>query len=645
MPITSFLRRRGALLALALLVILAAYPAERALAVVRGWRALRRDLPPALAALRAPDGSGAAALSAARRDVERLEAPLEVWRSLIAPWAEPLSQQRSWPRLAHWATLADEGSAAALDLCRAAWWTLLAAQSVAEQSGQTTQATGVPLELRETPLAAALRALAEESDRLLAARTSLERAAQAWEVVSSDRDRDSSSGQALQAAPFALDMALLAAEWLADGQPHRALLLVQNSDELRPTGGFISAVVVVDVQAGATTSLRYLSSDELESYAAAHPAPPDPLRRLMGAGVLLLRDGNWSPHFPTTAEVVTALYALETGQDVDLVIAIDTATVYGLLTAFGPLFLPFYNVTVSAKDFTETAAVFWQQPLHAPALGESQAGFQEWLAHRKDFGGALLQALEERLADLDPAGAMRLLGALAHSARTRDLLVWAPARPHLQAHLRRAGLDGGLRNTEGDYLMVVDANVGWNKADRHITRRIDYAVSLEPEGPRARLVLTYQHTAESSVNACVHRARYLDSYQALTEQCYWAYTRVLTPVGSTLLAVDGAIRPPDVTVEEGKTGFGLSLVVPPGETRTLTIEYRLPATVLSGPAYRLLVQRQPGSGATAVRIALDGLAATIDPGLPWEALSQGSYATEGLLETDLEWLLPLDATP
>ncbi|MHB1295996.1 MAG: DUF4012 domain-containing protein [Anaerolineae bacterium] len=610
---------------LVLLLLLAAYPVERAVALACGWRALARDLPAALAALRAPDGSGADALAAARRDLEHLEAPLETWRGLIIPLAGPLARQQAWPWLAHAATLADQGSFAALSLCRAGWWTLLEAESAAEQFGQVNEASGVPVARQETPLAAALRALAAERERVLAGRTALEQAIRSWEAVSSERALSSAKGQALQAAPLALDCALLAADWLGDGQPHQALLLVQNSDELRATGGYISAVAALRVQGGAVETPRYLSSDELESYAAVHPAAPDALRRMMGAGVLLLRDGNWSPDYPTTAEVVAALYALETGEQVDLVVAIDTAVVDAMLTVFGPLVLPRYNVAVSVEDYYETAALFWAQPLDAPALGGSEAEFQEWLAHRKDFGSALLEAVQARAEALSAEDASRLLVALARSAQTHDLLAWAPGQPSLQEHLRRAGLDGGVRSTEGDYLMVVDSNVGWNKADRHIARSIDYAVSLEPEGPRARLTLTYQHTAEASAEPCVHRARYLESYEALTEQCYWAYTRVLVPAGSMLLAVEGAERDPDVRVEEGKSSFGLMLMVPPGETRTLILEYRLPVGVLSGPAYLLLVQRQPGSGASPMRVTVDGVSA------------------EGALEADLEWLLPLDA--
>jgi hypothetical protein len=57
------------------------------------------------------------------------------------------------------------------------------------------------------------------------------------------------------------------------------------------------------------------------------------------------------------------------------------------------------------------------------------------------------------------------------------------------------GLDGAVAAAAGDYLMVVDSNVGgWNKADRNISRQMDYRIDLSGEAPVAELCLAIDIT-------------------------------------------------------------------------------------------------------------------------------------------------------
>jgi hypothetical protein len=85
------------------------------------------------------------------------------------------------------------------------------------------------------------------------------------------------------------------------------LILAQNSDELRATGGFISAAGVVRLENGRITDMKLTDSYAVDDLDQPHPLAPGPLAEQMGAQILLLRDSNWSPDFPASAEVASVV--------------------------------------------------------------------------------------------------------------------------------------------------------------------------------------------------------------------------------------------------------------------------------------------------------------------------------------------------
>jgi len=588
---------------------------------------------------------------ALRVDLERLERELRSTQRATAWFPRILARQKWWPGLCSWGLLLDGCLGAAADLATTAWWVALTAESALEGVEGATTAGG-PATQGEIadPLASALQALRKDHERLRRAQEALSRARQGFDALHHDPLIGSRRGESwadyLDLLSLGVEALIIAPEILKPEGERTCLLLIQNSDELRATGGFISSLAVLKLQGHRLASLRYLNSYDVEAYRTAHPPPPPPLREYMQAGVLLFRDANWSADYPTSAEVLATLFRSDMGEKVDAVAAVDTFFIQLLLAALGPLPVPQYNVTVTAENALETAIAFWEKPLEGPAITERQAQGAAWLEHRKDFGAAFLQALLERLANLSPQDVVHLARAIQQGIRGKHVMIWALNSPALQADLRRAGLDGGLRDSAGDYLLVVDSNVGWNKVDRNIERAVDYRLTMTAEGPRAKLCLTYRNLAAVQMTECVHRARYEDTYEALTKQCYWDYVRILVPWGSVLRSVQGAEWPLDVTSESGKASFGTLLVIPPGEGRTLCLEYDLPPGIIgaAGPAlrsYHLLVQKQPGTAATRleVNIALRDGGAFRAVTAPWALISAQEVSSSLQVSTDLDYAL------
>lgn len=405
--------------------------------------------------------------------------------------------------------------------------------------------------------------------------------------------------QAAQAAP-----ALLGAHG-----PRAYLILAQNSHELRATGGFISGAGLVRLDNGAIVELKLADSYAVDDLSQPHPAAPAPLAAQMGAQILLLRDSNWSPDFPQSAEVARALYAQDQGAATDGAIALDLEAVRLLVGALGPLQVPGVEEPVTG----ENAIAWMQQAWQAPPTTDStiqDASKAEWFRARKDFMSELVAAALAKLEGGGDLDATALGRALITMLTGRHLQI-AVDDPALAQVLAERGWDGGLRPPQGsDFLAVIDSNMGFNKANAAVRQQIGYRVEPTEGGLAATLALTYTHTAAAgSEEVCDRSPRYGDSYDEMIRRCYWDYLRVYAPGGSELLAATGLLHADTEPGERGTAVFAGDFVLRPGEQQVVTLRYRLPADLPAAP-YRLFIRKQAGVLAPPLTVEA--------PGCRWE---------------------------
>ena len=509
------------------------------------------------------------------------------WLRQTSWWASPLARQGALPRAQAVGVGLTDGVLALEELAELAWWTLLEIESGAPDAWETLPERGAA--------ASVIRSVGQERGRLLSVRERLIRVEEAFARL--DGSRLDRLGRYAGVGRLVADLGLLAPQ-IAGETPRTVLLVFQNDDEVRATGGFVSSVAELELQNGALVASTFMDSYAVEAHQAEHPPAPEALAYWMDASILLFRDANWSPDFRESAQVMASLYAMDMGRQVDLVVAVNASLAAELLGALGPVWLEGYDVTVTSANVHEVATTFWAQPLESPGIDAQGAAWGDWLAHRKDIGAALVTGIMDRLGQAGVADAGALATVLEEAIAQKDLLAWAPLDRTLQADLVRAGLDGAVQATNGDYLMVVESNVGWNKVNRNVTREIIYRLDLANGEARAELTITLTNASPAGL-PCEHEPRYGSSYDDLAEGCYWSYVRVLVPLGSELDHADGLASEVAVTREAGKLAFGGLVLVPAGETRVVRWAYRLPDEVLQldadgRPRYDLLVQKQPG---------------------------------------------------
>jgi len=390
---------------------------------------------------------------------------------------------------------------------------------------------------------------------------------------------------------------------LGADQPATYLILAQNDQELRPTGGFVSGVGMLRIEGAKIVTATLEDAYAVDGACECGIHAPAPLREYMWAPALKLRDANWSPDLPSSAAVARSIYSRCRGVQVDGVIAFDLEAAGAMLDVLGPLQPPGYDVPVTRESFQEFLARYWANPMASPTMSENR---DAWWLHRKDFMGDLLREMVNKIdAGWEQIPARRAVEILVPLLHEKHLQVYVDA-PSAQRALESAGWAGAMRQGGDDYLLIVDANVGYRKVNPYIEQHIDYRVAPGADGmTQATLTLDYRNNSPGSAE-CIAGARYDATYGEMMQGCYWDYVRVYIPRGSRLLSAAGGDSAASLAEERGRAVLGMLLIVPPGQSRQIVFTYETPASPTRAGGYELLVQKQAGTRGATLRVAVSG---------------------------------------
>jgi hypothetical protein len=384
--------------------------------------------------------------------------------------------------------------------------------------------------------------------------------------------------------------------------PKTYMLLVQNEDELRPTGGFITSVGTFVVTAGGIFGMEFVDSGDLEDWSLPYPPAPWQLVEYMDSPVLVLRDANWFPDYPTAAGWIEFLYAYKYDHSVDGIIAINQHLLVSLLEAIGPLTIdaitfPITSLNVISRMREEKLSSYFGDP------------------QRKAFISQIARAVVEKIIAGDNLDWTKLGETMLKNLSERNLLVQVDD-PDVTSFLAEWEWDGAVRAETGDFLMIVDTNIGFNKSNAVVESIVTYDIDLTTLAkPTGALVVLQTNQAER-IYSCVPRKVELFDKMYSIDYCYWNYLRVYVPAGTQLTNASPHQIPADWmllqqpvparvdTLDEkmtGVQGYGTLVVVPGGQTRDTRFTFALPARVVSPGAwakqysYSLKIKKQPGT--------------------------------------------------
>lgn len=429
--------------------------------------------------------------------------------------------------------------------------------------------------------------------------------------------------------------AALFPDFLGFRGPRTYLVLAQNNAELLPTGGLISVYGTLTLDEGRIQEMHFADAiafgEEWQRQGLGYVEPPAPLKDY------LLKDwswnlglSNWSPHFPTAARQALFFHEKSGGRPVDGVIGINVNTLQELLDVTGAVPVEEYGVTVDSGNALDVTEELTRSPLEP---GDD----------RKAFVAFLAEEMLHRLMRLPSDQWTPLLDTMDDLRDRHDVLFY-PLDPALQTVAHEMGLDGSLRQPEGDYLMLVEASVNSTKLNIVIDEQAEVHTTLDELGnARTDVRLHYRNgLSEWETGRDPELVRKL-----MLQGLYGGYLRLLVPANSRLLssAIDGGeAGVSELSQEEGKTVFGRFFSLPRDSERDVSFAYVAPGVVdFSGEVaeYRLFIQKQPGAAAFPLRLsfALPAEAKAVSLSLDGHSLEPARLVIDTDLSRDREIVL------
>lgn len=367
-----------------------------------------------------------------------------------------------------------------------------------------------------------------------------------------------------------------------DGVERNYLLLLQNNYELRPGGGFLGQYAIVTVKDGEVVGQPFFEdANLLDKRQTVKVTPPFPslFKSKLSSSTWRFRDSNFSADFPTNVEKAEYFYRLSGGwKKFDAVIAVNADVLNEILKITGPITPTGYSHTFTSED----AAIELEEIVEKAYLGdEVPASAKE---QRKNIMKVMAREIVEQAVTIN--NIPKLIDFAREQLENKNVMLYFKDE-EIQKLVADIGWDGAVETEwDGDYLMLVDANMGALKSDFYMKRRVKYEVDLTAEVPTATVTYTYNHTAP------IGDWRTSDWHGLL---------RIYTPNGSEYGGSE-LIRFYSAYEEFNKTAFSMWVdAIMNHETHT-KFSYTLPERIREMENYKLLIQKQSGVGELPVHV-------------------------------------------
>lgn len=287
-----------------------------------------------------------------------------------------------------------------------------------------------------------------------------------------------------------------------------SLLVLQNNNELRTTGGFWGSYGTFKLENANIKNLHIDSIYDLDGQLQKTQTLQPPYPLLQVNDKWLLRDSNWLADTEQSAELISELWSKAGSTSPDLIIFITPETIKKLLAITGPVTLP-NNNTIDADNFVESTQI--QTSLEYDKIeNEPKAALNLLIP-------AITKQLQEQHFDI-----ISLLQALNNSLQEKDFVMFAKDN-RIQNILKELGWTGNLKPSSRDSLEIVRNNLGGTKTDLYIEEKDELKSYISKDGKVTNTLKIY-------------RKNTLPNNPGLKNT---TFLRILIPENSKLLSAEG----------------------------------------------------------------------------------------------------------
>jgi hypothetical protein len=258
---------------------------------------------------------------------------------------------------------------------------------------------------------------------------------------------------------------------------HRYIVMLQNSDELRATGGFFGSYFILDINQGQLAKLQIKDIYVIDGQFLGFKDAPRGLDEYLSSGKgLRLPDSNWWADFPTSAQTILAFFSEIEQIHYDGVIAINLPLLEKLLEVTEAIYLPDYRTHVDANNFAQLARA-------------DRSDFFPGSQEKANFLNHFFKHLQFKVIETVQEKPQALIELFKLAIREKDLQIYSN-KHELQELIQANHLSGQLHNpTLGRFYAPVESNVGINKANRQIERQFSLTINQDID----QFKITYQN--------------------------------------------------------------------------------------------------------------------------------------------------------
>lgn len=271
------------------------------------------------------------------------------------------------------------------------------------------------------------------------------------------------------------------------------VLVFQDSAELRPTGGFISAIGLLRLEKGRMISYKTIASYQVNASLGGLVTPPAEIGELLGEKNWYFHDSNWDADFPTTAETISWFLEKSFGENLDGVIAINSLSAKSLLVQMDHLTIDGYTEPISSENFAQ------QLDSHA----------EKSVVDNQTFVSSLLSGFIQEVFTQNPENFEQWLIAFVDQLSSGQIQIYLKDQTAQQilVQTKWSGLVGkpscfGQFIQNGclaDSVYQVEANIGINRANAQLETKTQDAINFQSDRVDRTRTTTWINNATSNV--------------------------------------------------------------------------------------------------------------------------------------------------
>lgn len=348
-----------------------------------------------------------------------------------------------------------------------------------------------------------------------------------------------------------------------NGEKHILVLLMNNS-EARFGGGFIGTVGYLTVNKGNIKAepMRsvyfYDKNFEKVNYREDDKFQPN----ISGKTLYNLRDGNQNMDWRYNGKRAKAIFELEAGKKVDVVVSTTPEVLKYLLSRLGSIDVPEYNKTITADNLLDSI--------------QTEVEYGEDKKEGKDPKTIISYVAEGVIQKLQDKSLNELIGVFKDSHglfESKQLLIYT-ADKRLSGILNKTKMDGAMSRSSGDYFMMAENNYSIDKSNAFIERSLTRNIKITQDGSaQVNMVFTRRQSKPISYE-------YIDPHApGIVTNLIRANKSTIhfaVPKGSVINYVEGDTKVSKVNSEGAYDIYGFNSELEPLVQSDYVINYTLP---------------------------------------------------------------------